>query len=181
MLFAIRDAAYTDLGYDERTLAIMDSGQPEPRMGDVFVSLHQGAIRQDMMNSKNEYMDFMLTLTQRVTVPLDRVGDSLLAKKLARESGFNKRAYDLSNYFHMAWAVLQGANTYLVRWNPDAPTVYGFCEPAHFAGMDTPVLVGPEWFMAEMPEEGEGTDDVGLKAVLRFADCRRLQALGTFT
>lgn len=176
LLAAVRNGVRKDLGYDVRNCEVMDSGQPPPACGDIFAAVHQGGVTSDMQNALDEWYDFAVTLTQRVTIPLDRVGDEMLAKKLARKTGFNRRAHALKVYLHMAWGLLQDANQYIVDVSPDAPTVYGFCEPAHFESMDLPVLVGGEWFAAE-PE----AQDVGLKAELRFAGARRLQALGTFT
>ena len=73
ILFTVRDGIRTDLGYDARTCEIMDSGQPPPRCGDVFLAVHPAGSRNDMIGALNEYLAFSVTLTMRVVVPLDRV------------------------------------------------------------------------------------------------------------
>lgn len=184
LLHAVRDAIRSGgFDYDARSCEIMDDDHPPPRCGDWFVSVHEGPSSSQMDNALDEYFSFILTLTARVRgVPLDRIGDQLLARKLARRAGpkgapsFNARIEQLRGFLHMNWGVLQDANNNLVALEPDAMNVYGFCEPARYRGADNPVLVGGEWFGAE-PE----ADDVGLKADMRFEDCRRLQAFQTFT
>jgi hypothetical protein len=128
-----------------------------------------------------EYHSVFLSLTFRVQgVPLDRVGDMLLARELAQKKtpgrpSFNATANQLKTFLHMNWAILQIANTYLVNSAMDGNAVYGFCEPFRYRGMETATLVGGEWFSAD-PEAAE----VGLKADIRFADCRRMQPIGAY-
>ena len=74
-------------------------------------------------------------------------------------------------FLHMNWVVLANANNYLISLLPDAETVYGFSEPGRFKGMENPMFVGGAWFDSETA--GEGDDTLGLKATLRFEDCRR--------
>lgn len=176
LLYAVRDAAWRDLGYDERTCDVRADGHPRQDMGDVYVAVHQGTTRQGMDNALDEYFSFSLTLTMRVTVPLDRVGDRLLALKLAGDAGFNRKAERLRSFFHMAWGVIQDANNYISQWSSDAHSVYGFCEPARYRGMDVPSLVGGEWFTADPDAQ-----DTGLRAELRFEDARRFEAIATFS
>jgi hypothetical protein len=141
----------------------------------VFVAVHQLATRSTADDCLDERYGFALTLTMRVAgVPLDRVGDRLLARSLAETTGFNARADALRALGHMAWGWLQDANNLLLKRSTGTGTVYGFCEPARYRGMDEPRLVGGEWFQAG----AEG--DVGLVATLRFEDCRRFQAMATF-
>jgi hypothetical protein len=177
LLFSVRDAIRNaGYGYDYKTCEIMADEMPKPSCGDWFISVHQAASTSDMMNALNEYYGFILTLTARVKgIPLDRIGDSLLAVKLANKLGFNRRAGQLKSFLHMDWGILQDANDYMVAMEPDAMSVNGFCEPAAFKGMDIPVLVGPEWFDAK-----PGSDQVGLKADLRFDGARRLQPIATY-
>lgn len=176
LLYSVRDAILAaPLGYDVITCDVREDGHPPPRCGDVFVAVHQSGSQSVMDNALDEYFSFSLTITMRVTIPLDRVGDKLLAKRLARKVGMNARA-DTFRFLHMNWAVLQDANNNLVVLNPNADLIYGFCEPARYKGLSEPNLVGPEWFMAEA-----GDQSVGLVGVLSFADARRLQAMGTYT
>lgn len=182
LLFAVRDALRgAGFGYGTHQCEVMADGMPPPSCGKLFVAVHEGPSRNAVMNYLDEYFSFMVTLTMRVDVPPDRVGDTLLARKVARTPGpngqpsFNARAEQLRSFLHMAWGVIQDANTLLVSFEPSANAVYGFCEPAHFAGMEKPHFVTGEWFSAA-PEAG----DVGLAAELRFEDCRRLQAIATY-
>ncbi len=184
LLFAVRDAIRGDgFGYSEATCEVMPDGHPPPRCGDIFLAIHEGPTRSRADNCLDEYFDFFLTLTLRTAgVPIDRVGDQLLARNLARRvlpgqpKSFNARAEEMRAFMHMNWGVLQDANNNLVAFLPDAQTVYGFVEPARYRGMEVPVLQGGDWF-ASMPE----ASDVGLKSQLRFEDCRRLQAIATYT
>lgn len=155
---------------------IRADGRPPPNCGDVYVAVHQGGTRNSSLNNLDEYYDISVTLTMRATVPFDRLGDQLLVRKLVKKIGFNRRAERLRNILNMAWEILGTANNYLIDLNPDAQTVYGFVEPAHYTGMDIPMLVGEDWFDAE-PDSG----NTGLKSELRFADARRMQPMGTFT
>jgi hypothetical protein len=175
---AIRSAGF---GYSQTTCEIgVDPGRPQPRCGEVFITVWEGASTSTNDNCLMEYFAWNLTLTQRVQQPLDRIGDMLLTRELAQKRtpgrpSFNARARQLATFLHMNWAVLGDANTILVNLAEDGNSVYGFCEPARYRGMETPTLVGGEWFSAD-PEAQE----VGLKADLRFEDCRRMQAIGTY-
>jgi hypothetical protein len=175
LLYAVRDAIFL-MGYDERTCQIMADGHPPARCGDVFVAVHQSTDRQTMDNAYNGYYNFSVTLTMRTAdVPIDRVGDQRLARKLSRKTGFNAKVEIISNSLHMDWGVIQDANNYLMEFNQDAYIVHGFAEPQRYRGSEIPQLVGGEWFYG-MPE----TQDVGLKAEMRFEDARRLQPIAEF-
>ena len=182
LLYAVRDGIRQgNFGYDAKTCEIMPDGHPKPQMGAYFVAVHQGASSSTNDNCLMEYFDFNITLTLRVAVPLDRVGDQRLAVALARkpgpngQPGFNARAEQLRAFLHMNWAIIGEANNRMVAWEPNPITVYGFAEPARFRGMEFPDLVGGDWLGAEPDSE-----DVALKAELTFADARRLQAIGFY-
>lgn len=182
ILYAWRDGIRNaGFGYDQTSCDIMPTGEPPPRCGNVFVSVHEGAVRSSAVNSLDERFDPCVTLTMRVTIPLDRVGNALLASKLARQAmpqgqpSFNARVQLLKVFLHMNWGLLGDANTNLANFLTDGNPVYGFCEPAHFASAEIPVLVGGEWFSGN-PE----STDVGLKSEIRFEDCRRMQPIGTY-
>jgi hypothetical protein len=179
LLMAYRDALRTEnFGYADAALCeITDDGRPPPRAGNLFVAVSPGAATNNAMRNLDEYFSFSLTLTQRISVPLDRVGDQMLASKLARQQGkgnpsFNARVEQLRAWGHMNWDVgLYNANVNLGAWRPDqTEQVYGFVEVAHFVSAERPVLVGPDWFGAT-PESGM----MGLKSEIRFADARRMQ------
>ncbi len=186
LLLSVRDAVRgAGFGYDVKSCELSSDGefgpgQPPPRMGDWFASIHQLDSNSDMLNALNEYFGFALTLTRRVSgVPIDRLGDQLLVQQtvrtLAKETGFNAKAEQLRSFLHMNWEVLGNANRILLALEPGAYQVYGFSEPAHFVGMPIPHLVGGEWFTAD-PNEGA----VGLVSELRFEGARRLQAIATY-
>ena len=176
LLHAVKDAIIAgDFDYGKTACDVRDGGEPPPRCGDKFVAVHQGDSSSDMQNALNELFSYSVTLTMRVTVPLDRIGDSLLAKKVAREIGFNRRCEALRSFLHMNWTVLGEANTLLCELANDDYLVYGFCEPAMYASMELPQFVGGEWFGAQPDAK-----DIGLKSELRFERCRRLQALQHF-
>ncbi len=134
-----------------------------------------------------------MTLTMKVVVPLDRVGDQQISRNLpltlnnvplALRQGFNAKREQLRAFLHMNWAmtVLVGqtppsANDNLSAWATG--TVYGFCEPARYKGPEVVKLVGGEWFSAD-PE----ADDSGIVSEMRFEGARRFQpqtsAVGPF-
>lgn len=170
------------LGYDAATFGIQPDGHPPPRMGNVYGALHEGATRSLMDNALDEYFGFSITLTMIVKAPLDRVGDTQLARKLARQKqpggapSFNARVEQLRSLLHMDWGLLQAANTYLTQWASDEVTVYGFAEPARYRGCEQPHLEGGAWLVADPAAE-----NTCLVAEMRFEDARRLQAIGFYT
>lgn len=170
------------MNYDHASCEIMDDGRPPPRAGNFFVSVHGGKSSPGPANSRNldELFSFSVTLTMRVTVPLDRVGDQQIARNLAlvplgQRQGFNARIEQLRAFLHMNWriTVLTGqtpasANDNILAWYNG--TTYGFIEPARYEGFEAPRLVGGEWFGAD-PEVSE----VGVVSEMRFAKARRFQ------
>ncbi len=183
LLFSVRDGVRaSNFGYASAAeCEIMESGQPPERCGNLFVAVHEGISRSTARRNLDEYFDFAVTLTMRVSVPVDRVGNALLASKLARtankgQPSFNARMEQLRGFLHMNWTitVVQGttpasANDNIAAWSQEN-TVYGFVEPAAYTGRDKPELVGGEWFGAA-PDAA----DVGLKCELRFERARRMQ------
>lgn len=183
LLFSVRDAVRAQpFGYGSESLCdIQDDGHPPPACGNVYVSIHEGNSRSTARRNLDEYFAFAVTLTMRVSVPLDRIGNMQLASKLARSStkgqpSFNARMEQLRAFLHMNWTltVVQGvtpasANDNIAAWTPSG-TVYGFIEPAMYAGRDKPELVGGEWFGA-IPN----ADDIGIKCEMRFEGARRMQ------
>jgi len=168
------------LNYDQASCEIMDDGRPPPRCGNFFVAIHDGMMRSDADNQLNEWYDFSVTLTMRLVVPLDRVGDQQMARNLIRipdgeRQGFYAKADRLRAFLHMNWniTVLTGktpnsANDNLAAWATG--TVYAFVEPMRFHTLESPKLVGGEWFGAEPDAE-----DMGMKGTLTFWRCRRMQ------
>lgn len=168
------------LNYDQATCEIMDAGEPPPRCGNFFASVHSGEVTCNTDNNLDERYSFVVTLTMRVKVPIDRVGDQQMARNITRvplgeRQGFYAKTDRLRNLLHMNWnfVVVTGrtpnsANDNLAAWATG--TVYGFVEPMRFTGMEFPKLVGGEWFGSEPDAE-----DVGMKADLRFSRCRRMQ------
>jgi hypothetical protein len=163
----------------------MADGKPKQMCGKWFVSVHGGSSTSTMMNALNEYFGYSVTLTMRITEPLDRFGSVILASQLARtlakETGFNAKAEQLRAFLHMNWGILQDANTNLVNFLPGGNTVYGFSEPAHYAGREEASFQLPDWFGAPPPEtQAEFEKNIGLKSELKFEGARRLQAIASF-
>lgn len=185
--YAVRDGIRAaSMNYGKAECEITDDGKPPPRCGSVFVAVHGCHTRPGDANDNNLYelYDFSATLTMRVVIPLDRIGDQLIARNiklvpLGQRQGFDHKLEQLRAFLHMNWriTVLTGqtpnsANDNLVAWATDAgvSTVYGFVEPARYQGADIPALVGPEWLGSE-PDAGE----FAIKAELRFAGAKRFQ------
>lgn len=178
LLFATRDAIReAGFGYGVRECEIEVDGHPPPRCGDVFVSVYELASTSTNDNSLMEYFNYGVALTMRVTnTSLDRVGDTLLARKLARKVGFNARAEQLRAFLHMNWGILGDANNLINELTESGNVVYGFVEPARYRGMEAPILVGGEWFTAD-----PSAADLGLKSELHFEGARRLQPIALYT
>ena len=194
LLYAVRDAIRAaGFKYDVASCELMDDGRPTPRSGNYFAAVHSGRSRPGPANSRNldELFGFSVTLTMRVTVPLDRVGDQQIARNielvpLAQRQGFNAKLEQLRGFLHMNWRITvktgqtpRSANDNLAAWATG--TVYGFVEPARcISGIEIPKLVGGEWFASE-PE----AEEVGITAELRFDGARRMQpqtaSVGVFT
>ena len=183
LLYAVRDGIRAaGFSYGKAECEIMDDGRPPPRAGNVFVAVHGGRSRPGQANDNNlfELLDFSVTLTMRVIVPLDRVGDQQIARNLelvplGQRQGFNAKVDQLRGFLHMNWrvTVLQGqtpnsANDNLAAWATG--TVYGFVEPARYQGEEPPTLVGGDWMGAE-PDAA----DFAIKSELRFSGAKRFQ------
>ncbi len=187
LMYAVRDQIRNVYGYAE--CEIMDDGRPPPRCGNFFVAVHNGKEKSTDSNNLMEYCSFSVTLTMRVTVPLDRVGDQQIYRNIARiltgeRQGFRAKLDQLRRVLHMNWAMTvepyqtpPSANDNLIAWlNGD---VYGFIEPARYTGSESPKLVGGEWFTADPDAE-----DMGVVAEMTFEGARRMQpqtdAIGPF-
>lgn len=184
LLYAVRDGIRTLSGYGKAECEITDDGRPPPRCGNYFAAVHGGRVRtRGDCNRRNLYeiFGFSVTLTMRVTVPLDRVGDQQIARNLAlvplgQRQGFNHKTEQFRSFLHMNWpmVVLTGqtpnsANDNIMAWATGV--VYGFTTPASYeGGIDSMALVGGEWFDAEPDAE-----EFGIKAELRFDGAERMQ------
>lgn len=184
LLYAVRDAIRAaGFNYGIAECEIMADGHPPPRCGNVFVAVHGGRSNNEAARNLDERFGFTVTLTMRVTIPLDRVGDQLIARNLAlvplaQRQGFNAKVEQLRTLLHQNWrmTVLTGqtpssANDNIVAWSTGS--VYGFVEPATYRGMTEEAhLVGGEWFAAEPDEEA-----IGAVAALNFDGARRMQPI----
>lgn len=186
LLYAVRDGirAYS-INYDQATCELMDDGRPPPRAGNVFVAIHGGTARSDRDNQLYELYGFSVTLTMRVGIPLDRVGDQLMSRNIERvplgyRQGFYAKLEQLRAYLHMNWQITvkqsqtpNSANDNLAAWLTG--TVYGFVEPMRYRGLEAPPrLVGAEWFGAD---PGESDQEIGMVATLKFDGAKRVQPI----
>lgn len=170
---------------------IMDDGRPPPRCGKIFAAVHGAKDRSDSYRNLDEFYDFCVTLTMRIVVPLDRVGDQQIHRNILRvvigeREGFRAKVDQLRRLLHMNWSLVvqtgqtpASANDNLIAWT--SGTVYGFIGPARYkSGADTQRLVGGEWFGAEP----DGDEELGIATELLFVGARRLQpqtaAVGPF-
>lgn len=182
LLYAVRETVqqndYGSFSYDYASVQIMPDGHPTPRAGNVFIAVHQKGETSDLANSLNVYYDFALTLTMRLQgYPIERIGEQMLATKLAEQTGFNRRANALAVLMHMNWNAISLANEKLQEMMPAVELISGYSEPARYSGMDFPQFCDAEWFYAEPSGEIEG-----LKAEINFRNCRRgPQAIGSFS
>lgn len=184
LLYAVRDVIRgSGQGYGPRECEIMGSGEPPPRCGNIFVAIVGGDITNEAVENLDEYHALAITLTMRTQqIPLDRVGDQLLALRTAKQNGFNARARKLKSLLNKNWQVNQKANQYLVELlAEEQDQIYGFSEPLIFQRGDTPHFVGPDWFGAAPPENPGAMGEVGIVSQLSFGRARRLQPVGSFS
>src|SRR6202050_3258311 len=121
ILYAVRDGLRAqNFGYSGPNLCEIQAadGKPPPGCGNIFVAVCEGSTSNNAMNNLDEYFDWSLVLTMRISVDPDRVGVSLEASKLARKSGpgnpsFNARVEQLR-----AWGVDELADTCACRPEP---------------------------------------------------------------
>lgn len=187
LLYSVRDAIRAaNIGYGKAECEIMDGPEPPPKCGNYFASIHDGYVRNNSSSSDNnldERFGFTITLTMRITISPDRAGDQLIYRNLvrdqARKKGFYAKADELRSLLHMNWNVVvvtgknpPSANDNITDWGTG--TVYGFCEPMRWRGMEFPKLVnGAAWFGDNVDAEGVA----GIKAALSFDDARRIQPI----
>lgn len=186
LLYAVRDSIRAaGFNYGVAECEIMDDGKPPPRAGNFFVAVHGGNSTPGAANSRNldELFGFSVTLTARVTIPLDRLGDQMIARNLAlvplaQRQGFDAKLEQLRKLLHMNWRdtvqygvpgrLSNSANDNIALWATGE--VYGFCEPARYRGEEWPVLVGADW-MGGNPEDL----DFAIKSEMKFTGARRFQ------
>ena len=183
LLYSARDnIRAAGFNYGKAECEIMDDGSPPPRAGNVFVAVHGGNSSPGPTNTRNldELFGFSVTLTMRVVIAADRIGDQLIARNLnlvplGQRQGFNNKIEQLRTLLHMNWnmTVVQNqtpasANDNIVSWG--FGSTYGFIEPARYNGAEIPTLVGGDWFGAK-PD----STDFAIKSELRFTGARRLQ------
>lgn len=181
IMYAVRDRVRASgFGYGAAECEIMDDGRPPPRCGSVFVSVHGGEDRSTDDNNLMEYVDFKATLTMRVTVPLDRVGDQQIHRNVSRvplgeREGFRAKVDQLRRLLHMNWDLVcttgqtpPSANDNITAWT--SGTVYGFVEPARYRGATRARLEGSEWLGDDPDSEGSC-----LVSELSFSGARRMQ------
>ena len=190
LLFAARDAIRTaGFSYGRAECEITDDGRPPPRAGNWFVAVHGGKVSPGRSNERNLYelYDFAVTLTGRVTIALDRIGDQMIARNIpltvndvpaAQRQGFNAKVEQLRTLLHSNWQMVvqygqagrlyDSANDNIAAWC--SGTVYGFCEPARWRGAEVPKLVGADWMGAEPDSQ-----DFALKSEMTFTNAKRFQ------
>ncbi len=156
-MYAVRDQIRSaGINFDAASCEIMDDGKPPARCGKWFAAVHGGTDRSTDDNNLMEYYDFSVTLTMRVTIPLDRAGDQLIHRNIARlpigeREGLRAKIDQLRRILNMNWKMTclfgqtpPSANDNLSNWLTG--TVYGFVEPARFRGTAAAKLVGGGWF-----------------------------------
>jgi len=188
LMYAVRDRIRAaGFNYGKAECEIMDDGRPPPRCGKWFAAVHSGKDRSESSRNLDEYCDFSVTLTVRITVPMDRVGDQQMYRNIERapsgeRDGFRAKLDQLRRLLHMNWAMTvstsqtpSSANDYIMAWSTSG-IVYGFTVPAMYKGAELMHLVGGEWFGAEPDVE-----QVGIVSELTFEGARRMQPQTTAT
>lgn len=169
LLNAVRDRIRSVLSYTNFECDVQPDGAPDPVSGQVYVSVHAGAIRNDDMESMDEYYEVLVTLTMKVGyLPVDAFGPQVITKAT---TGLYARAAAIRKTCHMDYTAMTAANTAL------GGSVNGFVEPLSYRGMGRPEVKGPAWFSAE----DENDPPAGLALEIRFDGARRKQTLESMT
>lgn len=172
LLLAVRDRVRQRVRgaveYTEGECGVQPDGMPDPRSGQVYVSVHPGMVVNDSDQSLDETYEVKLTVTVRAGwAPVDRHGDPLL---VAQDTGLYARVEALRARLHMDYTVLDKANAgedYSI-----GAAENGFVEPLKFRRMGEVQVKGPEWFHAEAEAE-----TAGLAVELVFGGARRVQVI----
>lgn len=165
LLTAVRDRIRSVLSYAAFECDVQPDGAPDPASGQVYVSVHAGSVRNDDMESLDEYFEVLVTITLKIGyLPVDAYGPQVILKTT---TGLYARAEAVRRVVHMDYTAMTAANTTL------GGSVNGFIEPLSYRGMRRPEVKGPAWFSAE----DEDNPPAGLSLELRFDGARRKQTL----
>jgi hypothetical protein len=158
--------------YPQSQVKQMFDGQPEPRMGQRFISVwHDGRRRSEMRTCLNEVFEVHVTLTVRCTQPFDRW--------LIHRQDMERRLNAIAALIHadsLDFRISRAASRLAGYDGPGQPV--GFREALAFDGFDPIEVQGPSWFAAEA--EASRVDE-GLSQRARFRMSRRVQALATMS
>jgi hypothetical protein len=175
---AVMNAIRAQLGYSNAQCARTPMGQPEPRCGNVFVSVwSHGGIGAKSKMYYEAIFGVSVTVTIRFTQPWDRWVqhyDDLSQRVHAIHILIHT---DIYNYSICRQADLLA--NFRPSGVPDLVRPAGFVEALWFQGADDRQTQGPDWFHANI--ESPGKTDVGVSQELRFGGARRVQALATMT
>lgn len=166
------------LGLTQTEVEDMFDGEPPPRCGKRFFSVHRGGRTNSARHSLDEEYTFYVTITLRVNEPFDKIGVSLLSQFQTAKNGLDVLADQVRSVIHMSYPIMNAANATILadvstQTVPPA-TVYGFSEPPVFMGDDDPRRVGASWFNASVED---ANPPIGIAQTLRFGHARRLQPL----
>ena len=161
------------LALGQKECEVMFDGEPPPRCGKRFFSVHRGGRENQARHSLDELYAVFVTITLRVNEPFDALGTNLIEKA---QQGMDDLVDSVRDIVHMNYTLMAAANATIlaVATAGNVPLVYGFSEPLMFQGDDAPRIVGPDWFKAQV----ETTQaPIGIAQTLRFGQARRLQPL----
>lgn len=176
LLLAVRDQLRAlppvGLGYLPRECEVMYDGRPPPRAGAWFAAVHRGRRSGQLHSECLDYeLEFFVTVTARVNVPVDRLGAALYE---ASEKLDDRVDAIVALVQRQGVAILTAANTLLGSSFDQAGQPRGFVERPYYLDDDNGRLVGDEhwWGLAtEVP--------TGIAHTIRFGGARRVQALSS--
>lgn len=149
-------------------------GQPPPRAGNWYVSVHHDGGRKAGPSRKTAHdvvYSVSVTVTRRFVQPFDRIVehyDELEEKveAIAAAVGADVRDFRVCNAANEI-AGYRDAGT------PDGTHVVGFCEPLVYDGTDDVIEQGPDWWHAELDKATYR--ECGLSQRVRFSGARHVQ------
>lgn len=158
------------MGYEAKNCDLgPPDGQPAPMAGKFWVSIHDGGEGSEQEGCLEETFGIRLTVSERIDVPLDRVGQKTIDEALL---GLNDRCMAIrAMMVNYQYTIMNAANT-LINAQTGGP-FDGFNEPLFYEGPAGPAeLVSGDWFHAE-PEEL-----AAVRKTLRFGRAKRIQKIG---
>ncbi len=175
LLLAVQDRLRTALGYTATQCAVEYDELPPAIASHFYVSIIPGPVTPGPHNQKSggvldEIVEFAVAVVNRAPrLPRDRSRGLMLDEI----TGLNTIHKLIRAEIHFDYDLINAASLYCDETSSlSGPFRQGFSEPAKFAGLSTPAMVGAEYFAGH-----HGEERAGLKRIARYSGARRIQTM----